>query len=81
MPRTHTHWEGGPVCKYPTKKECDAAYRAWQEEEWEKLAQRVAARTNPRDPDYWKGDDTKFGQRVQAIRAANAVEGGTLNAS
>ena len=23
MARSHTHWDGGPVCRFPTKKECD----------------------------------------------------------
>lgn len=83
MPKTYRHHHvDGITCTGPlTKDECDDLYKAWQEQEWERLAQRVASRTNPRDPNFWKGDDTQFGQRVRAIRAANAVEGGTLNAS
>ena len=28
MTRSHTHRDGGPVCRFATKKECDAAYKA-----------------------------------------------------
>jgi hypothetical protein len=78
--RKHHHVDG-ITCTGPlTKDECDALYSAWQEEREDVLAARVAARTDPRDPTYWKGDDTKFGQKVRAIRTANAVEGGTLDA-
>lgn len=31
--RSHSHWPGGPTCRFPTKKECDEFYRAWKKQQ------------------------------------------------
>jgi hypothetical protein len=38
---SHTHWEGGPVCRFRTKRECEDAYADWQADQQVLLAARV----------------------------------------
>ena len=65
MAMSHTHIEGGPVCKYKTKKECEAVYADWQANSQVDLADLIVRRGNA---DRYRRDNTVFGQLVQ-VRA------------
>ena len=65
MPRAgHTHWEGGPVCKFATKKACDDNYANWQAAQQVTLAHRVVREGRAR---MFRGDKSVFAQLIRVI--------------
>jgi hypothetical protein len=59
----HTHWDGGPVCTFHTKKACDEAYADAQADSQVALALRIIAKG---DASRFK-DTTVFSQLVQVL--------------
>ena len=44
MARSHTHREGGPVCRFETKRECDEFFREHQKQAKEEYNQKAIAK-------------------------------------
>ena len=60
----HTHWDGGPVCPFPTKKQCEDEYANWQADSQVALAQRVVDQGRTKQ---YSGDKTQFAQLVRVV--------------
>lgn len=65
MPRqNHSHYEGGPPCRFSTKKACDDNYADWQAMQQVLLAYDIAVRG---DMKPWKKEKSAFAQLVLYI--------------
>lgn len=60
----HSHWEGGPVCRFPTKKACEDNYANWQAAQQVVLAHRVVREGRAA---AFRRDKSVFGQLVMVI--------------
>lgn len=59
---SHTHWDGGPACRFKTKRECEENFANWQADQQVALAAKVAQRPEAVRA-YRKAKDV-FGQLV-----------------
>lgn len=61
---SHVHQEGGPTCRFATKKSCDEFFADWQAMQSVLLAYRIAVKGEVK---RYKGDKSVLAQLVRLI--------------